>query len=109
MAGNREGALKTRAKMIKDLGSIEAYHEFMSAMARKGGKAGGGGFASNPELAKVCGHKGGSISRSWGAKVSQYDRIRRKREAQEKFNQENPDYDARLEQVAKGGRDGGTD
>lgn len=66
MVGTKAGGLKAaatnRAKHGKD---------FYRIIGRKGGQNGHtGGFASNPELAKIAGAKGGRISRRGPA--SQY-------------------------------------
>lgn len=59
MAGNREGGKKAAVK-IKELHG----EDFYSRIGRKGGKNGHtGGFASNPELARIAGAKGGKKSR----------------------------------------------
>ena len=59
MAGNKVGGLKA-AKTNK-----ERYGEdWYARIGRKGGQNGHtGGFASNPELAKTAGAKGGRISK----------------------------------------------
>lgn len=64
MSGTREGGLKAcitnREKNCAD---------FYERIGRKGGKAGHtGGFASNPELARIAGAKGGRISKRGKAK-----------------------------------------
>ena len=59
MAGTKAGGLKAAATNIERHGK-----DFYKEMGRKGGKAGKtGGFAANPELAKIAGRKGGLISR----------------------------------------------
>lgn len=59
MSGNRDGGLKA-AKTNKERYGKDYYSE----MGRKGGMNGHtGGFASNPELARRAGAKGGSYSR----------------------------------------------
>lgn len=65
MAGTRAGGLKAAATNLKRHGK-----DFYKEMGRKGGKAGKtGGFAANPELAKIAGRKGGLISRRGRAKT----------------------------------------
>ena len=58
MAGNKIGGLKARDKnLAKNL-------NFYRDIGRIGGRNGNtGGFAANPELAKIAGSKGGKISR----------------------------------------------
>ncbi len=58
MAGTKAGGLKAAAKnKAKD-------PNFYAKIGAKGGRAGNtGGFAANPELARVAGRKGGQISR----------------------------------------------
>jgi hypothetical protein len=64
MAGNREGGRK--ASITNKLRHGE---DFYSRIGRKGGHNGHtGGFASNPELARRAGAKGGRISRRGKAK-----------------------------------------
>ncbi len=59
MAGNREGGKKAALKNKQLHGE-----DFYQRIGRKGGKNGHtGGFASNPELAKIAGAKGGKKSR----------------------------------------------
>lgn len=58
MSGNREGGLKAAA-------TNKARHgkDWYAKIGRKGGQNGHtGGFAANPELAKIAGAKGGKIS-----------------------------------------------
>lgn len=58
MAGTRAGGLKGAAKILRD--NPNHFRE----IGRVGGRNGTtGGFASNPELARIAGRKGGSISR----------------------------------------------
>ncbi len=65
MAGTKAGGLKTAATNIERHGK-----DFYKEVGRKGGKAGKtGGFAANPELAKIAGRKGGLISRRGRAKT----------------------------------------
>jgi len=58
MAGTREGGLRAAAKnKAKD-------KDFYAKIGRKGGQNGiSGGFAANPDLARIAGAKGGRISR----------------------------------------------
>ena len=66
MAGTKAGGLKAAATNIERYGK-----DFYKEMSRKGGKAGNtGGFATNPELAKIAGRKGGLISRRGKAKTA---------------------------------------
>lgn len=59
MAGTKEGGRK--ASITNRLKHGEDFYE---RIGRKGGQNGHtGGFASNPELAKIAGRKGGSLSR----------------------------------------------
>ena len=65
MAGTKAGGLKAAATNIERHGK-----DFYKEVGRKGGKAGNtGGFAANPELAKIAGRKGGLISRRGKAKI----------------------------------------
>lgn len=62
--------------MIAKFGSEEAMKEFMRERGRKGGLNGRGpnykgGFASNRELAKIAGRRGGKKSRRTGIKNGQ--------------------------------------
>lgn len=64
MAGTKAGGLKA-ARTNKEKYGDDFYRE----MGRKGGKNGHtGGFAANPELAKIAGAKGGRISKRGKAK-----------------------------------------
>ena len=59
MAGTKEGGRK--ASITNRLKHGEDFYE---RIGRKGGQNGHtGGFASNPELAKIAGRKGGRLSR----------------------------------------------
>lgn len=59
MAGTVEGGIKA-AKKNKELHGDDFYKR----IGAKGGRNGNtGGFASNPELARIAGSKGGKISR----------------------------------------------
>ena len=58
MAGTRAGGLKAAATNKAKYGK-----GFYSRIGKKGGQNGRtGGFATNPELAKIAGRKGGLIS-----------------------------------------------
>jgi len=59
MPGTRAGGLKAAETTKKRYGS-----DFYIKIGVVGGKkSSGGGFAANPELAKIAGAKGGRISR----------------------------------------------
>lgn len=65
MAGTKAGGLKAAAKNKEKHGS-----DFYARIGKKGGKNGTtGGFAANPELAKIAGRKGGLVSRCGKAKT----------------------------------------
>lgn len=65
MSGNRKGGLKARETNLSRHGK-----DFYKRIGRKGGQNGHtGGFAANPELARIAGRKGGRISRRGPAKV----------------------------------------
>ena len=58
MAGTIEGGKKAAAK------NLQRDPNFYAKIGSKGGKNGNtGGFAANPELARIAGAKGGRISR----------------------------------------------
>lgn len=58
MAGTKEGGKKAAAK------NLQKDPKFYAKIGAKGGKNGHtGGFAANPELARIAGAKGGRISR----------------------------------------------
>lgn len=64
MAGTRAGGLKAARTNIKTYG-----REFYAEIGRKGGRNGHtGGFAANPELAKIAGAIGGRKSKRGPAK-----------------------------------------
>ena len=59
MAGTKAGGMKAAATNKAKFGS-----DFYAKIGAKGGKNGRtGGFAANPELARIAGAKGGRISR----------------------------------------------
>lgn len=64
MAGTKLGGQKAAAKnLLRD-------PEFYAKIGARGGKMGHtGGFAANPELARIAGAKGGRISRRRSKKV----------------------------------------
>ena len=65
MAGTKAGGAKAAATNKAKYGK-----DFYSRIGQKGGKNGTtGGFAANPELAKIAGRKGGLISRRGKAKT----------------------------------------
>lgn len=58
MAGTKEGGKKAAAK------NLQRDPDFYAKIGRKGGERGHtGGFAANPDLARIAGAKGGRISR----------------------------------------------
>jgi uncharacterized protein len=58
MAGTIEGGKKAAAK------NLQKDPNFYAKIGKKGGQRGHtGGFAANPELARIAGAKGGRISR----------------------------------------------
>lgn len=64
MAGTKEGGMKARATNLARHGE-----DWYSKIGRIGGRNGHtGGFASNPELARIAGAKGGRNSRRGKAK-----------------------------------------
>ena len=64
MAGTREGGIKASITNKAKYGE-----DFYRINGKKGGQNGHtGGFASNPELAKIAGAKGGRISKRGKAK-----------------------------------------
>lgn len=69
MAGTSKGGKKAAA-------TNKARHgkDFYARIGAKGGRNGRtGGFAANPELARIAGAKGGRISRRGKAKVTASD------------------------------------
>jgi len=76
MAGTKAGGLKAAAKNLAN------DPDFYKRIGQKGGRNGNsGGFAANPELARIAGAKGGRISRRRRAGESEYDRQRRLKQA----------------------------
>jgi len=66
MAGTKAGGMKAAAANKAKYGS-----DFYAKIGRKGGQLGKtGGFAANPELARIAGAKGGRISRRKKAVVA---------------------------------------
>lgn len=65
MVGTRDGGYKCRNTIINRFGA-----DYYKVMGRKGGLVCGTkkGFASNPDLAREAGRKGGKISRRGKAK-----------------------------------------
>lgn len=64
MAGTKAGGIKAAATNKAKYGS-----DFYAEIGRKGGRNGHtGGFAANPELAKIAGSIGGKISKRGKAK-----------------------------------------
>jgi general stress protein YciG len=58
MAGTKAGGRKAAAK------NLQRDPDFYAKIGKKGGQLGHtGGFAANPELARIAGAKGGRISR----------------------------------------------
>ena len=58
MAGTKAGGKKAAQK------NLQRDPEFYAKIGAKGGRRGhAGGFAANPELARIAGAKGGRISR----------------------------------------------
>ena len=64
MSGTREGGEKAA-----QTNKIKYGHDFYAEIGRKGGRNGHtGGFAANPELARIAGRKGGLKSKRGPAK-----------------------------------------
>lgn len=63
--------------MIRKHGSREAVRAWQKEIGRKGGLVKGtqGGFAANPELARIAGAKGGRISRRGPSKKTEDQRL----------------------------------
>lgn len=71
MAGTKAGGRKAAATNIKKYGK-----GFYARIGRKGGQNGHtGGFAANPELAKIAGSIGGRISKRGPSKNSRGGRV----------------------------------
>lgn len=65
MAGTKAGGLKAAQK------NLQKDPNFYAKIGAKGGKNGRtGGFAANPDLARIAGAKGGRISRRGKAKIA---------------------------------------
>ena len=62
MAGTRKGGLKAAAR---NLAKDPLFYAKIGAIGGRNGKT--GGFAANPELARIAGAKGGRISRRGNA------------------------------------------
>ena len=76
IAGGKKAALTNKIKHGKD---------FYARIGRKGGQNGHtGGFASNPELAKLAGQKGGKISKR-GMSKAKIEQIRKELEEDKEF------------------------
>ena len=66
MAGTIEGGIKARETVYRTQG-----RDFYRRIGKIGGQNGHtGGFAANPELAKIAGRKGGKISKRGKAKTN---------------------------------------
>lgn len=79
MAGTKTGGRKAAATNIKKYG-----RDFYQEIGRKGGRNGHlGGFAANPELAKIAGAIGGRKSKRGKAKPKETTAERIKRELEE--------------------------
>jgi len=64
MSGTKAGGQKAKATNLARYGA-----DYYAEIGRKGGQNGHtGGFASNPELARIAGAKGGKISKRGPAK-----------------------------------------
>lgn len=64
MAGTKAGGAKAREANLKRYG--EDFYKRIGAIGGRNGHT--GGFAANPELARIAGAKGGHISRRGPAK-----------------------------------------
>ena len=67
MAGTRAGGIKAAATNKKKYG--KGFYAHIGAIGGRNGHT--GGFAANPELAKIAGQKGGRISKRGKAKHTQ--------------------------------------
>lgn len=76
MAGTKEGGLKAAAA---NLAREPGFYKRIGAIGGKKGTT--GGFAANPELARIAGAKGGRISRRRKRSESEYERQQRQRDA----------------------------
>lgn len=82
MAGTKEGGKKCAATNKERYGD-----DWYAKIGQKGGRNGHtGGFAANPELAKIAGRKGGLISSR--AKDPQFTLEERRNEIKEMLKQE---------------------
>lgn len=80
-AGYEESNLAWKKTMEERYGGADGVHAFMQKIGREGGKAVGyKGFATNPELARIAGAKGGSISRKSGSSKIYLARVKRAKE-----------------------------
>lgn len=64
MAGTREGGIKAKNTNIARHG--RDFYRMIGAIGGRNGHT--GGFAANPELARIAGSKGGTISKRGPAK-----------------------------------------
>ena len=84
MSGTKAGGQKAAATNKAKYGK-----EFYANIGRKGGKNGHtGGFAANPELARIAGRKGGTISKRGPAIRLTADKIKKIREELNEAEQE---------------------
>ena len=61
MSGTKSGGIKAAIT-----NKIKYAKDFYAEIGRKGGRNGHtGGFAANPEIAKLAGQKGGKKSKRW--------------------------------------------
>ena len=68
MPGTKAGALKAQKTLRKKYGK-KGLKKWREEIGKKGGSISrGGGFANNPELARIAGAKGGRISKRGKAK-----------------------------------------
>lgn len=77
MAGTKAGGQKAAATNMARHG--KDFYKNIGAIGGRNGTT--GGFAANPELARIAGAKGGRISRRRKRTESEYDRQRRQQEA----------------------------